>query len=361
MTSRERWLGALEMRPLDRLPFWPKLDGAYPNYRRAEDAGKTLDEHHRFIGSDRHVFTETGLKTIHHATSHTSRREGDMRIQTWTTPRRELVGRERFDARSHSWHPMEFPVKDVEDIRALTQYYRDLEVVVDPAAREDACRHARQYGDDALIACGAGTTAFMNWVEHLAGVENAHFFLMSHEAEVEELFDAMQAHLRASARLLAETMVSDVVYFTENTSTTLASPEQYRRYCFPHLKECCAILHGAGRRVILHMCGHLKALLPDLGQMPVCAFEAFTAPPVGNTTLLDGRANCPNVCLVGGTSATLWTKPAHQIIAQIEKDLDALPHHRGVVVTSAGVMPPMCEPETIRKVCQFVQAYPARW
>ena len=35
----------------------------------------------------------------------------------------------------------------------------------------------------------------------------------------------------------------------------------------------------------------------------------------------------------------LWLKPANEIIAKIEQDLDELPHHRGIVVTSAGVMP----------------------
>ena len=30
MTPKERWLAAIRMEPVDRLPFWPKLDGAYP-------------------------------------------------------------------------------------------------------------------------------------------------------------------------------------------------------------------------------------------------------------------------------------------------------------------------------------------
>jgi len=81
---------------------------------------------------------------------------------------------------------------------------------------------------------------------------------------------------------------------------------------------------------------------------------------VANTTLLDGRSACPDKCLVGGTNAMLWLRPAGEIIAQIEADLDSLPHHRGIVVTSAGVMPPLCGPETIKQVCEWVRQYPAR-
>jgi hypothetical protein len=115
-----------------------------------------------------------------------------------------------------------------------------------------------------------------------------------------------------------------------------------------------------GRHIVLHMCGHLKALLGDLARLPVAAFEAFTTPTVGNTTLLDGRAACPDKCLVGGTNAVLWTRSADEIIDGIRRELDSLPHHRGLVVTSAGVMPPLCQPQTIRTVCEWVKTYPLR-
>jgi hypothetical protein len=46
--------------------------------------------------------------------------------------------------------------------------------------------------------------------------------------------------------------------------------------------------------------------------------------------------------------------------AYLEKHLNALPHHRGIAVTSAGVMPPRCAPDTIKSVCDWVKRYPAR-
>lgn len=108
------------------------------------------------------------------------------------------------------------------------------------------------------------------------------------------------------------------------------------------------------------MCGHLKALLPILSKVPAQAFEAFTSPPVGNTTLLDGRTAAPDKALIGGTNAALWMKPATEIISEIEEHLDQLPHHRGIVVSTAGVIPPMAKPETVKQVCDWVHAYPAK-
>ena len=200
----------------------------------------------------------------------------------------------------------------------------------------------------------------MHWVEWLAGVENAHLMLADHPREVEALFEAMHRSLLKKTTILAEHSVADMIYLGENTSTTLISPAQYRKYCLRHITEYGEILKAAGKRLVLHMCGYLKDILPDLAKLPATAFEAFTSPPVGNTRLADGRAHCPEVCLIGGTNATLWTHAADEIIAELERDLDALPHHRGIIVTSAGVMPPLASPEKIRTVCEWVKSYPAR-
>src|SRR5512142_534045 len=102
------------------------------------------------------------------------------------------------------------------------------------------------------------------------------------------------------------------------------------------------------------MCGHLKGILGDLAEIPVHGFEAFTAPTLGNTTLLDGRTACPDKCLIGGTHAMLWLEPSRRIIGQIEAWLDELPHHRGLVISSGGVMTPRCRPETIRNVSRWL-------
>ena len=52
--------------------------------------------------------------------------------------------------------------------------------------------------------------------------------------------------------------------------------------------------------------------------------EAYTTPPVGDTTLAEGRTRMPSKCLVGGTNATLWMQPAEVILdVQADRDLAA--------------------------------------
>ena len=360
MTPKERWLAAIHMKPVDRLPFWPKLDGAYPKAQDAPFREMGMDAIHDWIGSDKHTGIAGCIREVRTNTVvETTRTNGTMRT-VFRTPSREFALVRRFDEPSNSWHPTEFPVKTLEDILAMTDVFKDVVVELDPSGLEKAQAQSEEIGQDALTTNGIGESPLMHWVEWIAGVENAHFLLMDHQQEVEALFEAMHSVLMDKTQLLCEHSPADVFYLIENTSTTLISPDQYRQYCARHVGDYAHVTKAAGRNLILHMCGHLKAFLPDLNMIPAQAFEAFTSPTLGNTSLLDGRNACPDKCLVGGTNAMLWTKPAKEIIAKIEDDLDELPHHRGIVVTSAGIMPPLCKPETIKQVCEWVKQYPAR-
>jgi len=360
MTTHERWGAAMRFEPVDRLPFWPKLDAAYPRAQRAPFNAMTISEIHDWIGSDEHSDIPACVREVRaHSSVRTTTKNG-RQVTVFETLLGETQMVKQFDATSQAWHPMVFPVRDLETLKLMTAYFEDTRVELDPDRLAQAQDRVRDIGEAAFTFSSIGESPLMYLVEWLAGVENAHLLLADYPAEVEALFDAVHRVLLQKAQLLAEHCPSDVLYMIENTSTTLISPRQYRRYCAPHITEYGGMTRRHDRVLVLHMCGKLKRLLPDLSSLPVEGFEAFTAPPLGSTTLLDGRSACSDTCLIGGTHAMLWTRPVIEIIEYIERSLSELPHHRGVVVTSAGVMPPLCPPESIKAVCDWVTSYAVR-
>ena len=360
MTSKERWLAAIRMEPVDRLPFWPKLDAAYPRRRTGRFRDMTNSEIHDFIGSDKHVGIARCFREVRSSTSVESTRRENTATTVYTTPHGRMRSISRFDVPSQAWHPVEFPVKSLDDIRLMTEIYEDCEVELDEEQLEKGRAWVKEVGSDAIVNQCIATTPLMWFVEHFAGVENAHVLLADHTEEVEGFFDVMHRVICRKAELSARHSPADIFYMIENTSTSLISPTQFRKYCMPHLRGYTEIVNARNGLMVYHMCGLLKAILPDIATLPAAGLEAFTAPTLGNTTLLDGRTACPDKCLIGGTQAMHWTHPADEIISEVDEALAPLPHHRGIVVTSAGVMPPMCEPETIRTVCEWVKGYEAR-
>jgi len=357
MTSKERWLAALRCQPVDRLPFWPKINASYMPYQRGAFRDMGVPELHRWIGSDQHVGGPSCVRAIRRRTSVELMEDDGMQRTVFRTPKGTLTLVKRFDPVSRSWHPVEFPVKKADDIEAMSLVFSDVRYEFDADQYERARALIRDLGEDGLAFTSLGISPLMDWIQHIAGIENGLLLLNDRRGEVESLFDQMHRATCRRAEVIADKSPYRVIYSVENTSTMLISPELFRRYCYGHLADYGRIVRSAGKLHILHMCGHLKALLPDIAALPAAGIEAFTSPPVGNTTFLDGRTACGDKCLIGGTNAALWLEDAGTIIRTIERDLDALPHHRGIVVTSAGVMPPGCSPVTIREVAEWIRSY----
>lgn len=357
MSPRERWLAAINLQPVDRLPFWPKIDVAYIPAQKEPFCKMNNPELHRWIGSDQHVGGPNCVKTVRKKTKIECREEKEVRTTLFHTQAGVLKSVEYFDSASCSWHPREFPVKDVRDIEAMCLVFSDVSYEFDSGQFEKASACIKNTGEEGITFTGMGVSPLMDWIQHIAGIENGILMLMDHREKVEALFEIMHKGLCGCAEIAANKSPHKIIYSTENTSTTLISPAMFKKYCYKHLNEYGRIVKSAGKFHILHMCGHLKKLLPDIDTLPADGIEAFTSPSVGNTTLLDGRTNCSKKCLIGGTNAVLWLKDADTIIKTIERDLNALPHHRGIVVTSGGVMPPGCNPEKIKKVGEWVKNY----
>ena len=360
MTVRERWQAATNREDTDRMLFWPKLDRAYLyKYGKSYDFG-SIEEFHEHIGSEILHGVPSCLVQKNTQCSVSEHQEGNDKRTDIVTPLGPLSFVYRFDEGSQAWHPIEFVIKTAKDVERMICYMNDTEAVVDHEAISAGLEKKERWGDRFFSWEPVGESPLMNFVEHLAGVENAHYLLVDNQQLVEEFFDTFHTLLKRKTELKAQHSVADMLAFIENTSTTLISPSQYRKYCSRHIQDYAEICRRHDRKLALHMCGHLRDILPDLSMVGAHVFEAFTSPTVGNTPLAMGREKCPETCLIGGTNAALWTRSADEIIEQLDKDLAELPHHRGLVLSSAGVMPPMCTPDTIKKVCSWIHDYSVR-
>jgi len=369
MTTKERWLAAIKMQPVDRLPFWPKIDEAYPRAQNPPHNSMEINKIHNWIGSDNHIWirderphflSPAFTKEVRNRTSIVMIVKGNTRKMVFSTNYGSTELIEKFDVGSQSWHPIRYPAQNVEDIRILIEVFKDCRIEGNQERIYWSERFVKEIGSSAVTATWIGMSPLMSWLEYYGGIENGHYLLVDHQDDVEELFEVMHNIWLRKTEILADKVSCDLLYFVEDTSTTIISRKQFQKYCYNHLLDYAQIINEAGKPFVLHMCGHLKSLLFDLNDLPVAAFEAFSTPPVGNTTLLDGRIACPDKCLIGGTNAALWLQTPNQIIADIEMQLDELPHHRGIVISSAGVMPPGCNPNTIRDISDWIKSYPSK-
>lgn len=356
MTRKERFERALRQEEVDRVPFWVKIFAQDYLHRQDEGIRAMSDlELADYLDLDHMAGGGTPVVCTNDRVEIAVEQQNGRRATTWKTPDRTLTGVEAFDEGSHSWHPREFPIKTREDIRAARDVYAHNRF----EARDDLVRNneerLRAVGDRGIVITGMGISPLMSLIQHLVGPENTYYFLADYPDEMEELIGVMhQERLRYLKSLLASCPF-DYVCSVENTSTTLLSPAVFERYCWQHLSDYGRLITGAGKHQVLHMCGKLKDLLPKIDELPAQSIEAYTAPPVGNTTIADRVKLCPSKAIIGGTDATLWLKPVNEICAAIEASIREAGTLRGLVLTSAGVMTPLCSLEKIKQVREFAR------
>ena len=356
MTRKERFERAIRCEEVDRLPFWVKVFGAsyrnlqQPRYRDMPELelADHLDLEHMAGGP-------VPVRCINEKVTVRSEKQNGTTV-TWTeTPDGTLRSANTFDPSSHSSHPTEFPIKTLDDLRAMRHCYDSTTYEFQPDVAEKARARLEEVGERGIVTGGMGVSPLMSLIQHLMGPEKTYYFMADYPDEMDELIELMHQDRLRHLQAVVAYQPYDYVFSTENTSTTLLSPAMFEKYPWQHLTEYARITTEHGKTHLLHMCGTLKALLPKIDELKSAAIEAYTSPPVGDTTIADRVALCPSTAIIGGTNATTWLRPAEGICSEIEKSLDEAGTIRGCVLTCAGVMPPAASLEKIAKVREFAK------
>jgi len=365
MTGKERWLAAMTLKPVDRIVYWPKIAYSYQYHRRLQKDAASVKDYLGYAGADHQgwvdgVYNENYVRGADFKSIILD--ENTVR-QNYITTYGTLTGLTKNDVKTATWHPVEYPVKTIEDIKIMTEWFLSIECTPDSEKIKSAQKQYNQHGDTTVTTTcvgGAvnGKSPLMNFLEYLAGIDIGHYLLADYPAETSALLDAMHQNILSQIKITAEYSPAEVVYLYEDSSTLLTSPTQYQEHCFDYINDYGKALRDGGKLCCLHMCGHLKQLLPMLNQTVSDIFEALSPPTVGDTDLLTARKACPGKAFMGGTNAAMWMTSPDDVINYLNDQFSQLPHLRGLIITSGGEMPPSCDIGFIRRVGEFVKSYP---
>lgn len=362
INPKERWLMTIRGEETDRLIFWPKIfNSSYMKNQCTRFQNMTIRQIHDYVGSDIQLYLPDYITFLRTGCTFEEQIRDGMYIKRYGTPHGRLEEIQKYDETTQSYHPIKTAVHTREDILLLTEYISSLSPEIDFDRLDEAKIIYKEFGDRGLVADNIGESPFMDFVEWYAGIENAQYLVMDYPDEVEELLREMQRVNLRLTELKTEYSPADVLYFTENTSTTIISPTQFSEYCKPFLTDYANLCRQGERTLFYHMCGHLKFILDEIDEIPFDGIEAVTSPPVGNTTFADVRKIIKNKCLIGGTNCVTWVHTPEQIISEINDSLNQLEHYRGIVLGTGGIIPPSCSPDTLRQVMEYIKRVPLKY
>ena len=294
MTGRERLQAVINGCMPDRPPWAPLIDGFYTQCLPAQGypAMQPFEvlEH---LGCDyfpRHVWI---AKSSVHNCQFTEQYSGKECLRSWNTPVGNVFA--RFRDTGNTQFCYEHWIKTIEDVKIIQYICENTEY------REDYANwHAwdKRVGDNGITPSVLMCTGLYKFIED-CGLETFTYLL----ADYPEVFaEAMHAHHQANMRLAAVAAASPAQVFIvhENSSTQYMSPRWYAKYSPAHFDEVANYMHASGKKVLAHMCGHLKRLLPLLAQQTLDGYESVCPPTSGNTWAHEALQSLPGKIVMGG-------------------------------------------------------------
>jgi len=356
-SPRRRMLGVLARRPGPHLPFFPKIYGPWLQRHGEEVSEETLPALLDTLHAGYMVACPSPVSIVRpcaqRKTHRTQERETE-EIQTPCGPLR-TVRKRTLDAAA--FLPVEPLIKDVQDLERARTLYEGVTLEVDRTAlaRIEALRS--RYARTALLFVLVPDSPLMQLLKRDIGLADTHYLLQDHPRELEGLLEDIRLEgLRVTQKLvdvLGERI--DCYVSGEDTSTTLLSPSQFRRWCVPYLNRQSEIIHARGLVHLVHMCGYLKNLLPDMARLHADGFEALTTHPVGDVTNGEIAERLGDRIVIGGMNAALWLQhSAPDLIELIQRWRVQGILSRNLILSSGGEMPPLVPVAKIKEVSRFL-------
>ena len=312
MTPRQRFLTAIRGEQPDRVPLFDFLDsiklfeyllGYKPESYNAKDVMLATEK----LGLDAAFITYGGFA------GYTSDKSSDTNIYTdeWGT---------KYKISGYSWpvdSPIEFPVKNISDIKKLK--------LPDPnsAGRVDDIKIAVEMSKDDIAIIGGVqgplTTAFL-----LAGWVTLSYSLMGDCKLANNLFEISNNFFNQASLNMIKAG-ADVICIAEDLgfeSSTFFSPDTYRKYLFPYIEEQIKIIKDKNIPVYFHSDGNINLIVEDLVGMGISCLH-----PIQRTAHMDisqiKKKYGNKIAIVGNvdSSHTLPFKSKEEVIKETKECL----------------------------------------
>ncbi|MDD3927335.1 MAG: uroporphyrinogen decarboxylase family protein [bacterium] len=270
---------------------------------------------YRYLGSEifllngwgtPHLFRAPELRWAEEIEVSFNEREGNT-IQEWHARNGTLT------AVTHNGHPLKYPVDSLETLRLYREMWESASFLAhDDQPVQDSIDAL--IGQDGIMTRFWGPSTIPYLLEYAIGTTQFYYLLYDYPEEMKALIDTIHEKELEAFRILANGP-SEMVTLCENTSTYYISPEIYRRYNMPHVRDFVDIMHAAGKTAIIHMCGHVADILSDIKETGLDGIHALTPPPIGNTPwemALDALGD--DLIIFGALPANIFLQlPLHKV------------------------------------------------
>lgn len=136
----------------------------------------------------------------------------------------------------------------------------------------------------------------------LLGPQNLIMAALDDPSWVHELLRVLQRRKKVFIESLAGAQYDILELGGGDGSASVISPKMFEEFVAPYDAELIAAAHGAGQRIVYHLCGRIMPMVDLAAAMKPDAMETFTPAGMGGDAgLADAKAKLGGkVCMIGG-------------------------------------------------------------
>ena len=193
-----------------------------------------------------------------------------------------------------------------------------------------------EHQDRAIIASSSWGTYFI--ASFLRGMENLFMDFAANPAYVEKLFAAITQRVLAMLDNLLDhhSQGVDIIYMADDYCSQLGplfSPELFKRYVTPYLRQVVDRAHRRNKKFLLHVCGAVRPLLPMIIDCGVDMLEPIQIRAAGMEPAALKRDFGKDLCFYGGLDLqqVLCRRTAQEVADETRRLIDLLGNGGGCI------------------------------
>ena len=229
-------------------------------------------------------------------------------VTRYKTPYGELHEKYKYVREDGTTFCMEHMVNGEDDLKIFMHILDDAEYVLRDGALDFIQDLKTKIGDRGLLRAYMPGTPLGMMVRFYTRLDTLSYLWADNRDELHSLLDVMgENHLRQFE--LAASLGYDILYGTDDTSTTTISPGMFEEFCMGYTDRIADALHKYGVLYCHHSCGHVNKLLDLYRQTRMDVVDAIGPRPNDVPTFAMIREMLgPNIAIISGMA---WTRDPH--------------------------------------------------
>ena len=265
-----------------------------------------------------------------------------------------------YSEEANSWFITGFPIKRREDYKIFSHIVENMAIEPNYEAVRD---EIKAVGEDGLSMPQISPflcTPFQSLLDNFVGPQQLYLDMVDYLDEVEILLGIMSEKALKAVEVAAESPAQAFISW-ETSTTQYMSPKDFQQYILPEFNRWGDILHAAGKLLVHHACGHIKAILPMMATENADAIESVTPPPTGNVEVWEVQRVLGNEkCIIGGIEPlNFLTLSMDDFKNYIEDTLTKIVP-LGFIFGNSDSCPPGVSMEKFKMVTQIINSFEIR-